>query len=113
MMRFRPHHSVIPTGEDHREGDDLRSGEPALSEVEGDLVFSVCNEMLLLYKRADCGATKEELEKWLRPSQRKNLLRTLHQLEHDKDLIVLVNGRYQITRRGIQEAECKKLLEVE
>jgi len=31
--------SVIPTGGDHREGDDLRSGEPALSEVEGDLVF--------------------------------------------------------------------------
>jgi hypothetical protein len=69
--------------------------------------------LLLLYRRADCGATKEELEKWLRPSQRRNLLRTLHQLEHDKDLIVLVNGRCQITRRGIQEAERKKLLEVE
>ena len=38
---------AIPTGEDHRESDDLRSGEPALSEVEGDLVFSVCNEMTL------------------------------------------------------------------
>jgi hypothetical protein len=69
--------------------------------------------LLLLSKRADCGATKEELEKWIRPSQRKNLLRTLHQLEHDKDLIVPVNGRYQITRRGIQEAERKKLLEVD
>jgi hypothetical protein len=33
---------VIPTRADHREGDDLRSGEPALSEVEGDLVLNVC-----------------------------------------------------------------------
>ncbi len=28
---FRSFNSVIPTGTDHREGDDLRSGEPALS----------------------------------------------------------------------------------
>jgi hypothetical protein len=49
---FHPYpNSVIPTGADHvgtgafaRPGaklrsDDLRSGEPVLSEVEGDLVF--------------------------------------------------------------------------
>jgi len=35
------HHinSVIPTGANHRESGDLRGGEPALSEVEGDPVF--------------------------------------------------------------------------
>ena len=38
---FRSSNSVTPTGTDHRGGDDLRSGEPALSEVEGDLVFNV------------------------------------------------------------------------
>jgi hypothetical protein len=38
---FRYPHAVIPTGVDHRGGDDLRSGEPALSAVEGDLAFSV------------------------------------------------------------------------
>ena len=39
---FRSSNSVIPAGTDHRGGDDLRSGEPALSVVEGDLVLNVC-----------------------------------------------------------------------
>jgi len=30
--------SVIPTAADYRESGDLRSGEPALSEVEGNLL---------------------------------------------------------------------------
>lgn len=41
--------SVIPTGGDHRKGDDLWSGwtccfAEALSEVEGDLLFSCVSE---------------------------------------------------------------------
>jgi hypothetical protein len=33
---FQSSHSVIPTEADHRGSGGLRSGEPALSEVEGD-----------------------------------------------------------------------------
>jgi hypothetical protein len=69
--------------------------------------------LLLLYHCADNGATEVELESWLKPSQRRNLPRTLNDLEHAKDLIVLVQGRYKITRRGIQEIERRNLIEVE
>jgi hypothetical protein len=69
--------------------------------------------LLLLYHCADAGATPGDLSGWLKPRQRANLGRTLAQLEHEKDLIVQINGRYQITRRGIQEIEKKKLIHVE
>jgi len=69
--------------------------------------------LLLLYHCADNGATQIDLANWLKPSQRSNLARTLKGLEHDKDLIVLAEGKYRITRRGIQEIERKKLIEIE
>lgn len=69
--------------------------------------------LLLLYHRADEGATESELEKWLKPAQRRNLARTVKQMEHEKDLIVFVSGKFKITRRGIQEIERKALAEIE
>jgi hypothetical protein len=69
--------------------------------------------LLLLYHCADNGATNTELTSWLKPSQRPNVTRTLNDLEHEKDLIVLSNGRYKITRRGIQEIERRNLIEIE
>jgi hypothetical protein len=69
--------------------------------------------LLLLYHRADNGATDKELAKWIKPAQRANLPRTLRQLEHDKDLVVSVGGRYKITRRGIQDIEARNLIEIE
>lgn len=69
--------------------------------------------LLLLYHRAESGATDSELSGWLKPSQRANLNRTLKQLEHDKDQIVLSGGKYMLTRRGILAIESKKLVEVE
>ncbi|HWX56417.1 MAG TPA: hypothetical protein VN176_17665 [Verrucomicrobiae bacterium] len=69
--------------------------------------------LLLLYHCADNGATDAELAKWLKPSQRRNLLRTLKDLEHEKDLIVFVQGKYKITRRGIHEIERRNLIEIE
>jgi hypothetical protein len=36
---FQSRHSVIPIETDHRGSGNLRSGEPALSEVEGDLLW--------------------------------------------------------------------------
>ena len=69
--------------------------------------------LLLLYHRADSGADEREISGWLKPSQRGNLKRTLRQLEHDRDLIALVNGRLRITRRGILEIERRGLAEIE
>jgi hypothetical protein len=69
--------------------------------------------LLLLYHCADNGATASELAQWLKPSQRRNLPRTLKHLEHEKDLIVFAQGKYQITRRGIHEIERRNLIEIE
>lgn len=69
--------------------------------------------LLLLYHFADNGATAAELVSCLKPSQRGNLPRTLTQLEHDKDLIANIKGKYKITRRGIREIEDRTLIEIE
>ncbi len=69
--------------------------------------------LLLLYHCADNGATDTELAKWLKPSQRRNLPRTLKHLEHEKDWIVFAQGKYKITRRGIHEIERRNLIEIE
>jgi hypothetical protein len=69
--------------------------------------------LLLLYRCADDGATEKQLAQWIKPNQRPNLLRTLRQLEHDKDFIVSIQGKYKITRRGIQEIENRSLIEIE
>jgi hypothetical protein len=69
--------------------------------------------LLLLYRCADDGATTTQLEGWLKPGHRRNLARTLRSLDHDKDLIVLSQGKYKITRRGVHEIERRGLLEIE
>jgi hypothetical protein len=86
-------------------GDFLKTLRPSLGPSDRIL--------LLLYHRADSGATSVELSNWLKPNQRANLNRTLNQLEHDKDYIVLGGATYQITRRGILAIESKKLIEIE
>jgi len=69
--------------------------------------------LLLLHHCADEGATDKELAQWLKPAQRRNLRRTLKQLEYERDLIAFVHGKYKITRRGIQEIESRNLIEIE
>lgn len=69
--------------------------------------------LLLLYHRAEQGAGVQELSNSLKPSQRKNAKRALHNLEHEKDLVVNLNGTFKITRRGIQEIERRGLIELE
>jgi hypothetical protein len=93
----------IPAVEDI--GGFLKTLRPSLGP--GDRV------LLLLFRCADEGATTGELAQWLKPVQRRNLPRTLRQLEYDKDLIVSVQGKYKITRRGIQEVENRNLIEIE
>lgn len=93
----------IPAVEDF--GGFLKTLRPSLGPSD--------RVLLLLFHRADSGASAAELAAWLKPSQRANLPRTLGQLEHDKDLIVLSGGKYRLTRRGIQEIEIKNLIAIE
>src|SRR6202050_5190220 len=86
-------------------GDFLKPLRPSLGPSDRIL--------LLLYHCADAGATAAELSNWLKPKQRTNLSRTLAQLEHDKDHIVLAGGRYRLTRRGISAIESRHLVEIE
>src|ERR1700722_4283147 len=69
--------------------------------------------LLLLYHSGDNGAAESDLGNWLKPAQRPNLARTLTGLEHEKDVIVRVGGKYKITRRGIHEIERRNLIEIE
>jgi hypothetical protein len=93
----------VPAVEDN--GGFLKTLRPSLGPSDRTL--------LLLYHCADNGATAVDLESWLKPSQRRNLPRTLNDLEHEKDLVVLAHAKYKITRRGIQEIERRNLIEVE
>jgi hypothetical protein len=92
---------------------------PAVEDIDGFLktlrpsLGPLDRIILLLYHCADRGASLDRLSGWLKPSQRRNLGRTLKQLEHDKDMVALVNGNYKLTRRGIQEIENRKLTEIE
>jgi hypothetical protein len=92
---------------------------PAVEDIEGFLktlrpsLGPGDRVLLLLYHCADDGASEDQLSNWLKPSQRSNLRRTLKQLEHEKDLVVLVKGTYRITRRGIHEIERRNLIEIE
>lgn len=68
--------------------------------------------LLLLYNRGATGATIDQIQSWLKPSQRKNIRRTLFNLEHEKDCVTFQNNNYIITRLGILEVQRKKLLEL-
>jgi len=68
--------------------------------------------LLLLYHRNTEGATFEQLKNWLKPSQRNNAKRDLKNLEHDKDFLIIQNGKYFITRLGILEVQKRKLVEM-
>ncbi|HMG87462.1 MAG TPA: hypothetical protein VK574_17140 [Terracidiphilus sp.] len=86
-------------------GDFVKTLRPSLGPSDRIL--------LLLYHCADVGATEAKLSSWLKPRQRVNLRRTLRDLEHSKDCIVLTGVNYRITRRGILAIESKKLVEIE
>lgn len=67
--------------------------------------------LLLLYERGAKRATFEELRSWVHPKMRANLRRTLNQLEHDRALVHSENDAFQITIKGMQEVERRKLHE--
>ena len=65
--------------------------------------------LLLLYERGAKRASFAELSAWVHPKMRTNLRRTLDQMEHDRALVHSVGDVFQITERGIQEVERRKL----
>lgn len=66
--------------------------------------------LLLLYQRGKDGAIYEDLFKWVRPSMRSNLKRTLTKQCNEKDWLHYDGSKYFITRLGEQEIEKKNLL---
>ncbi|MEY2394531.1 MAG: hypothetical protein QOF94_876 [Acidobacteriaceae bacterium] len=65
--------------------------------------------LVLLYERGSNGATFQQLSDWVHPKMRKNLNRTLEQLEHDKLYVHSGDGIFQITITGMHEVERKKI----
>lgn len=68
--------------------------------------------LLLLYERGAERATYEQLVSWVHPKMRRNLKRTLYQLEHDKAFIHSAGDVFQITMAGMQEVERRKLHDI-
>jgi hypothetical protein len=91
---------------------------PAIEDFDGFLKtlkpsFGPTDRILiLLYHKGNLGASSVELSMWIKPSQRKNLNRTLTQMEYEKDVIVSVNQLKKITRLGILEVQNRRLLEL-
>lgn len=93
---------AIPAVEDF--GGFLKTLNPKLTVSERIL--------LLLYHQGNDGANYTDLSSWVKPEQRTNLKRTLTQLKDDKDFVVFLNSKYQITRLGVLEVQNKKLVEL-
>jgi hypothetical protein len=114
----RLYHGATPN-EAHRIIANIVSRQtPVVQDFDGFLKIlnpklAVSDRILvLLYQRGADRATFDELSNWVDPKMRKNLKRTLEQLEHDKAQVHMSNGMYQITASGIREAERRKLFQL-
>lgn len=65
--------------------------------------------LVLLYERGSTGATYTELEKWVRPSMRGNLRRTLTVMVDKAQLHEDDAGVFKLTKLGRQEVEMRNL----
>ncbi len=65
--------------------------------------------LVLLYHQGKLGASLPDLTAWARPTMRKNLVRTLAKLEHDKAFIHNEGPQYYITDAGLREVERRRL----
>ena len=65
--------------------------------------------LVLLYERGTAGATFPELEKWVRPSMRSNLRRTLNGMVDDALLHENDAGNFLLTKLGRQDVEKRNL----
>lgn len=69
--------------------------------------------LVLLYQRGTKGATFEELSKWVQPTMRANLRRTLNQLVNKRAFVHEAGQLFFITRTGELDVESRQLLEPE
>jgi hypothetical protein len=65
--------------------------------------------LLILYERGKTGANYREIESWVQPGMRANLVRTLRRLVDDEAFVHVAGDRYFLTRRGIAEVEARRL----
>lgn len=114
----RLYHNV-PADEAQSVIDDLVTRKaPAVQDFDGFLKVLRTDlkvgqrVLLLLYERGPKCATFEELSSWVHPKMRKNLKRTLSQLEHDHAWIHSAGDKFQITNTGMHEVERGKLHDV-
>jgi len=111
----RLYHGITANEAQRIIGDLISRQAPAVQDFDGFLkilnpTLGVSDRVLvLLYERGTARATFGDLSNWVHPRMRKNLRRTLEQLEHDKAHIHRVGDAYQITISGIQEIERRRL----
>lgn len=91
-----------------RRAPAVQSFEGFLKVLRRDLLVSD-RVLLLLYERGSYGATFGQLADWLHPKMRKNLKRTLEQLDQDKLFIHSAGGVLKITLTGMHEVERKQI----
>ena len=65
--------------------------------------------LVLLYERGSRGATFAELEKWVRPSMRGNLRRTLSGMVDKAEIHESDTGIFKLTKLGRKDVETKNL----
>lgn len=69
--------------------------------------------LVLLYERGSAGATFSELERWVRPSMRANLRRTLNGMVDEALLHENDAGAFLLTKLGRQDVEHRNLHNIE
>jgi hypothetical protein len=112
-------HSVPPNEARVLVEDIVARAAPVAQDFEGDLKIlnpdlSASDHLLvLLYQRGAAGAALEQLRGWARPTMRKNILRTLSALEHDRAFIHCNGEKYRITATGQLDVEKRGLIRLD
>lgn len=113
----RLYHKVTADEAQRIISDLVRKRVPAVQDINGFLKIqnpklkAGDRILVLLYECGAKGATYSQLSDWLHPKMRKNLKRTIDQLEHDRAQIHFTGKSYQITEAGMRDVEGRKLHE--
>lgn len=111
----RLHHTVSPEDAQRMVQNLVRRSSPAVESFNGHLKVLKADlpasdlVLLLLYTKGPEGATTTEIRKWIRPSMRKNLARTIERLRDERSLVHSEGRTHVITATGVQEVEKRNL----
>lgn len=114
----RLYHAVPPNVAQDMVANIVTRVAPAIEDFDGFLkvlrtdLGATDFVVLLLYQRGAQGATRAELESWVRPKMRTNLRRTMNSLEHDKAYVHASGDTLRITRSGQNYVEAQRLMDV-